>query len=122
MRNLTHLANFPLLHPVGLGPRVLRADTAALAALAVLQALAGDWRETRGERGAKGYSLTATASLESCPDSCPRHLRLRGEPITDKRQLVEYLAAGSKPRASMAHRHRAREIRLPPRRPAPRAL
>lgn len=29
--------------PVGLGPRVLRADTAAIAALACWQALAGDW-------------------------------------------------------------------------------
>jgi 16S rRNA (uracil1498-N3)-methyltransferase len=31
--------------PVTLGPRIMRADTAALAALAVWQALAGDWRE-----------------------------------------------------------------------------
>ncbi|HEY4113128.1 MAG TPA: 16S rRNA (uracil(1498)-N(3))-methyltransferase [Rhizomicrobium sp.] len=30
--------------PVSLGPRILRADTAALAALAVSQALAGDWK------------------------------------------------------------------------------
>jgi len=30
---------------VGLGPRILRADTAALAALACWQALVGDWRE-----------------------------------------------------------------------------
>ena len=30
---------------VGLGPRILRADTAALAALACWQALAGDWRQ-----------------------------------------------------------------------------
>ncbi|HWA91989.1 MAG TPA: 16S rRNA (uracil(1498)-N(3))-methyltransferase [Rhizomicrobium sp.] len=30
--------------PVGLGSRILRADTAALAALSVWQALAGDWR------------------------------------------------------------------------------
>jgi 16S rRNA (uracil1498-N3)-methyltransferase len=30
--------------PVSLGPRILRADTAALAALAVWQALKGDWR------------------------------------------------------------------------------
>lgn len=30
---------------VGLGPRILRADTAALAALACWQALLGDWRE-----------------------------------------------------------------------------
>jgi 16S rRNA (uracil1498-N3)-methyltransferase len=29
--------------PVTLGPRILRADTAALASLAILQALAGDW-------------------------------------------------------------------------------
>jgi len=32
---------------IGLGPRVLRAETAALAALAVFQAIAGDWRHTR---------------------------------------------------------------------------
>jgi 16S rRNA (uracil1498-N3)-methyltransferase len=30
---------------VGLGPRILRADTAALAALAVWQSLVGDWRQ-----------------------------------------------------------------------------
>ncbi len=30
--------------PVPLGPRVLRADTAAVAALAVVQATLGDWR------------------------------------------------------------------------------
>ena len=30
---------------VGLGPRILRADTAALAALACWQALVGDWRQ-----------------------------------------------------------------------------
>ena len=34
----------PFVVPVSLGPRILRADTAALAALAVWQALAGDWR------------------------------------------------------------------------------
>ncbi len=33
----------PFVTPVSLGPRILRADTAALAALAVWQALAGDW-------------------------------------------------------------------------------
>ena len=32
---------------VGLGPRVLRAETAALAAVAVFQAIAGDWRCVR---------------------------------------------------------------------------
>jgi 16S rRNA (uracil1498-N3)-methyltransferase len=31
---------------VGLGPRVLRADTAALAALSAFQAIVGDWRRT----------------------------------------------------------------------------
>jgi 16S rRNA (uracil1498-N3)-methyltransferase len=34
----------PYVVPVSLGPRILRADTAALGALAVLQALWGDWR------------------------------------------------------------------------------
>ncbi|HLY54237.1 MAG TPA: 16S rRNA (uracil(1498)-N(3))-methyltransferase [Stellaceae bacterium] len=32
---------------ISLGPRVLRADTAAIAAVAVFQALAGDWRQAR---------------------------------------------------------------------------
>lgn len=36
------------LYPVALGPRILRADTAALAALVCFQALVGDWR---GEAG-----------------------------------------------------------------------
>ena len=34
----------PFVIPVTLGPRILRADTAALAALAIWQATAGDWR------------------------------------------------------------------------------
>ena len=44
---LDALKKLPIVCPVGLGPRVLRADTAALAALAVLQALLGDWRAPR---------------------------------------------------------------------------
>lgn len=34
----------PYVVPVSLGPRILRADTAAVAALAVIQAIIGDWR------------------------------------------------------------------------------
>jgi 16S rRNA (uracil1498-N3)-methyltransferase len=44
---LDDLRKLPFLCPVGLGPRVLRADTAALAALAAFQALAGDWIHDR---------------------------------------------------------------------------
>jgi 16S rRNA (uracil1498-N3)-methyltransferase len=44
---LDHLGKLSFVTRVGLGPRVLRADTAALAALAVLQASAGDWRRAR---------------------------------------------------------------------------
>jgi len=44
---LDALANLPFVTRAGLGPRVLRAETAALAALAVFQAIAGDWRRTR---------------------------------------------------------------------------
>ncbi|MGH7000283.1 MAG: RsmE family RNA methyltransferase, partial [Stellaceae bacterium] len=41
------LRGLPFVCAVGLGPRVLRADTAALAALAVVQAVIGDWSATR---------------------------------------------------------------------------
>jgi 16S rRNA (uracil1498-N3)-methyltransferase len=36
------LSNLPFVTPVGLGPRILRADTAALIALAVFQSILGD--------------------------------------------------------------------------------
>lgn len=38
------LRALPFVTPVTLGPRILRADTAALAALAVWQSVCGDWR------------------------------------------------------------------------------
>lgn len=37
------LRALPIVTPVSLGPRILRADTAALAALAIWQAVKGDW-------------------------------------------------------------------------------
>ncbi len=42
---LDGLAKLPFVTPVALGPRLLRADTAALAALACWQAALGDWRQ-----------------------------------------------------------------------------
>ena len=39
------LSKLPFVTPVGLGPRILRADTAALAALAVFQSILGDGAE-----------------------------------------------------------------------------
>jgi 16S rRNA (uracil1498-N3)-methyltransferase len=44
---LDALGNLPFVTRVRLGPRVLRAETAALAALAAFQAIAGDWRRGR---------------------------------------------------------------------------
>ena len=41
---LDALRNLPFVTTVGLGPRILRADTAALTALACWQAVLGDWR------------------------------------------------------------------------------
>ena len=38
------LRGFPFVTPVSLGSRILRADTAALAALTIWQAIKGDWR------------------------------------------------------------------------------
>ena len=39
------LAAAPFATPAALGPRTLRAGTAAIAALTLWQALAGDWRD-----------------------------------------------------------------------------
>jgi 16S rRNA (uracil1498-N3)-methyltransferase len=44
---LDYLGKLSFVSRAGLGPRVLRADTAALAALSAFQAIAGDWRHTR---------------------------------------------------------------------------
>jgi len=44
---LDALAVLPFVTRAGLGPRVLRAETAALAAVAAYQAIVGDWRLTR---------------------------------------------------------------------------
>ncbi len=44
---LDALAILPFVTRIGLGPRVMRADTAAIAALSVIQAVAGDWRGGR---------------------------------------------------------------------------
>jgi 16S rRNA (uracil1498-N3)-methyltransferase len=46
-RELDALGKLPIVNRVGLGPRVLRAETAALAVLAVFQAIAGDWGRVR---------------------------------------------------------------------------
>lgn len=40
---LEHLRQLPFAQGIGLGPRVLRADTAAIAALALVQSWHGDW-------------------------------------------------------------------------------
>ncbi|HEY4264854.1 MAG TPA: 16S rRNA (uracil(1498)-N(3))-methyltransferase [Micropepsaceae bacterium] len=41
------IRNHPFVLAVSLGPRIMRADTAALAALAVWQAIRGDWGQSR---------------------------------------------------------------------------
>ncbi len=45
---LDALAKLPFSVFVGLGPRILRAETAALAALACIQSLVGDWNSSPG--------------------------------------------------------------------------
>ena len=44
---LDALRQLPFSTALGLGPRILRAETAALAALACWQALCGDWSRDR---------------------------------------------------------------------------
>lgn len=46
---LDELGKLPFVVPVGLGPRILRADTAVVAALACWQSLAGDWTADGGD-------------------------------------------------------------------------
>jgi 16S rRNA (uracil1498-N3)-methyltransferase len=46
-RELDAIGKLSFVRRVGLGPRVLRTETAALAALAVFQATAGDWHRVR---------------------------------------------------------------------------
>jgi 16S rRNA (uracil1498-N3)-methyltransferase len=60
---LDALRKLAFVKPVGLGPRVLRTDTAALAALAVCQALLGDWRRRRLRRAAA--DATSSKPLEA---------------------------------------------------------
>lgn len=54
---LDALDNLPFVSRVGLGPRILRAETAALAALACFQAFSGDWRHP--PRYNNGYFFNA---------------------------------------------------------------
>jgi 16S rRNA (uracil1498-N3)-methyltransferase len=49
-RELDALRKLDFVSPVGLGPRILRSETAALAALALVQALQGDWSTARLRR------------------------------------------------------------------------
>ncbi|MEO1204953.1 MAG: 16S rRNA (uracil(1498)-N(3))-methyltransferase [Pseudomonadota bacterium] len=41
------LLKAPFCHPISLGPRIMRADTAAVAALSIVNAVLGDWRAAR---------------------------------------------------------------------------
>lgn len=47
---LDALTKLPFVTPVGLGPRILRADTAAVAALVCWQAVLGDWEKRPHDR------------------------------------------------------------------------
>ncbi len=40
-----HLTSLPFVTAISLGPRIMRADTAAVAALSLVQAMLGDWHE-----------------------------------------------------------------------------
>jgi 16S rRNA (uracil1498-N3)-methyltransferase len=47
MKERALLRRLSFVTPVTLGPRILRADTAALAALAIWQSAVGDWNESQ---------------------------------------------------------------------------
>ena len=107
-RSLTLSANSPFVSRVGLGPRVLRAETAALAALAVYQAIAGDWRRT-----SEPLIARASADFGSSAEH-DHHAELARS--ADHRQAAARRASRIRLQAArrMAGRHRAREIRVSP--------
>lgn len=51
IQELDALTRHPFVAPASLGPRILRAETAAVAALAVIQAIRGDWVAGGAARG-----------------------------------------------------------------------
>jgi 16S rRNA (uracil1498-N3)-methyltransferase len=53
------LAALPGAVTLSLGPRILRADTAAVAALALVQAVCGDWARKNGQTDLDGLGGTA---------------------------------------------------------------
>ena len=86
--SLTRSRKLPFVTPVGLGPRILRADTAALAALACWQAIVGRRGQTARRFAAPRHRRGQGASM-SAP---PKDRAANRSP--SKRQLVEYIAAG----------------------------
>ncbi|MEG3618997.1 16S rRNA (uracil(1498)-N(3))-methyltransferase [Magnetovibrio sp. PR-2] len=44
-QELDGLLNLPISVPINLGPRILRAETAAISALGIIQAISGDWQK-----------------------------------------------------------------------------
>lgn len=55
-RELDRMRDLPFVSPIGLGPRILRAETAALSAIAIFQALCGDGR-TRSPRPLRDLAI-----------------------------------------------------------------
>ena len=112
---LDALGKLSFVTRIGLGPRVLRAETAALAALAVFQAIAGDWRRTRSPL----IVLAAIFGSSAEDDHRPELAR-----SADHRQAAARRISRIRLQAArgVAGRHRAREIRLSPLGSAPGAL
>ena len=114
---LDALGKLSFVTRVGLGPRVLRAETAALAALAVFQAIAGDWRHTRTRADRRPWFSLIGSSAEH-----DHHAELARS--ADHRQAAARRVSRIRLQAAggMAGRHRAREIRFPPLGSAPGAV
>ena len=111
---LDALMELDFVTPVGLGPRVLRADTAALAALACWQALLGRW-PTKAE--ALIFIVPQSWFLPLPQNSVVDPFHVRTAPVqrrADYRQIAAHCLYRSRlsPKVGVAHRDRAREIRF----------
>jgi 16S rRNA (uracil1498-N3)-methyltransferase len=51
VEELDVLSKLPFVTKIDLGPRILRAETAVVAAISVIQAVAGDWQSDKNRNG-----------------------------------------------------------------------
>ena len=106
----------PQARPVSLGPRILRADTAALAAVSLWMARGGRLvaHSSAGSVTSHRNPLAGrSAAARGRADDDPHRNRGKDEPPhREPRRSARHVRARARSRRSAGDRHRAREVRL----------